>query len=338
MATIKDVAKTAGVSTTTVSHVINQTRFVRAETVEAVQKAIKSLNYSPSAVARSLKVNTTKSIGMLVTTSEAPYLAEIIHAVEEFCYLQGYSLFLCNTLNNPEKISNHLDMLTKKRVDGLLVMCSEYTQDSLDLLAKVNNIPTVVMDWGPKNPCTTEIHNHGFDGGYIATQHLIENGHKDIAVISGDRCKTISKSRFEGFSKAMTEAQLKINPDWVLEGDFEPEGGYECMRIILQQNVLPSAVFCFNDTMAMGAMCAITEAGMKIPDDISIIGYDNIHASRFYSPPLTTVHQSKRRLGVKAIENLLLLIKEKAEDRISHEPLEFYPELVVRKTVKQFVR
>lgn len=113
MATIKDVAKMAGVSTTTVSHVINKTRFVATETENVVLQAIKVLNYSPSAVARSLKVNTTKSIGMIVTTSETPYFAEIIHAVEEHCYRQGYSLFLCNTQNNPEKIRNHLDMLAK---------------------------------------------------------------------------------------------------------------------------------------------------------------------------------------------------------------------------------
>lgn len=113
MATIKDVAKMAGVSTTTVSHVINKTRFVAKETEEAVMQAIKNLKYSPSAVARSLKVNTTKSIGMIVTTSESPYFAEIIHAVEDHCYRQSYSLFLCNTQNDPEKIKNHLDMLAK---------------------------------------------------------------------------------------------------------------------------------------------------------------------------------------------------------------------------------
>ena len=111
MATIKDVAKHAGVSTTTVSHVINKTRFVAEDTTKAVWDAVKALNYSPSAVARSLKVNTTKSIGMIITTSESPYFAEVVLAVEEQCYRQGYSLFLCNTQNEPEKIQNHLDML-----------------------------------------------------------------------------------------------------------------------------------------------------------------------------------------------------------------------------------
>ncbi len=208
MATIKDVAKLAGVSTTTVSHVINKTRFVAEKTTQAVWDAISELNYSPSAVARSLKVNTTKSIGMIVTTSESPFFAEIILAMERHCYEMGYSLFLCNTQNDPEKIQNHLDMLMTKRVDGILVMCSEYTENSLALLNRTN-IPMVVMDWGQE--CDSDvIMDNSFIGGYLAAQHLIENGHKDIAVICGNLFKTVSKNRFQGFSKAMSEADLMI--------------------------------------------------------------------------------------------------------------------------------
>ena len=331
MATIKDVAKMAGVSTTTVSHVINKTRFVAQETESLVLQAIKDLNYSPSAVARSLKVNTTKSIGMIVTTSEAPYFAEIIHAVEEHCYRQGYSLFLCNTQNNAEKIKNHLEMLAKKRVDGILVMCSEYLPDSLNLLHSFENIPMVVMDWGP-NVHTDIILDNSFDGGYLATKHLIENGHKYIGIIAGELTKTTAKTRYEGFIHAMKEAGLTVNPNWVMEGFFEPEDGYECMNKILSQDNLPTAVFCCNDLMALGAISAIGEKGLRVPENISIIGYDNIHASRFYSPPLTTVHQSKSRLGVQAVNLLFERINHKSDQK---EKIEIYPELVVRKSVKK---
>ena len=331
MATIKDVAKMAGVSTTTVSHVINKTRFVAQETESLVLQAIKDLNYSPSAVARSLKVNTTKSIGMIVTTSEAPYFAEIIHAVEEHCYRQGYSLFLCNTQNNSEKIKNHLEMLAKKRVDGILVMCSEYLPDSLNLLHSFENIPMVVMDWGP-NVHTDIILDNSFDGGYLATKHLIENGHKYIGIIAGELTKTTAKTRYEGFIHAMKEAGLTVNPNWVMEGFFEPEDGYECMNKILSQDNLPTAVFCCNDVMALGAISAIGEKGLRVPEDISIIGYDNIHASRFYSPPLTTVHQSKSRLGVQAVNLLFERINHKSDQK---EKIEIHPELVVRKSVKK---
>ena len=333
MATIKDVAKMAGVSTTTVSHVINKTRFVAKETEEAVMQAIKSLKYSPSAVARSLKVNTTKSIGMIVTTSESPYFAEIIHAVEDHCYRQGYSLFLCNTQNDPEKIKNHVEMLAKKRVDGLLVMCSEYTQHSLDVLSGFSSVPMVVMDWGP-NVDTDIIEDNSFTGGYIATKHLIDCGHKAIGLIAGELDKTTAKTRYEGFVKAMNEDNLPIHENWILEGFFEPEDGYECMNKILSQDSLPTAVFCCNDVMALGAISAITEKGLRVPDDISIIGYDNIHSSRFYAPPLTTIHQSKSRLGAQAVNLLFERIANKDNNNHEKHRIAIHPELVLRKSVR----
>lgn len=333
MATIKDVAKMAGVSTTTVSHVINKTRFVAKETEEAVMQAIKNLKYSPSAVARSLKVNTTKSIGMIVTTSESPYFAEIIHAVEDHCYRQSYSLFLCNTQNDPEKIKNHLDMLAKKRVDGLLVMCSEYTSHSLDILSNAADIPMVVMDWGP-NTDTDVIEDNSFTGGYIATKHLIDCGHKAIGLIAGELDKTTARTRYEGFVKAMNEANLPIHENWIMEGFFEPEDGYECMNKILVQDSLPTAVFCCNDVMALGAISAITEKGLRVPDDISIIGYDNIHSSRFYAPPLTTIHQYKSRLGAQAVNLLFERIANKDNDSHEKHRIAIHPELVLRKSVR----
>lgn len=332
MATIKDVARLAGVSTTTVSHVINQTRFVAEDTTKAVLEAVKQLNYSPSAVARSLKVNTTKSIGMIITTSEAPYFAEIVLAVEEYCYNHGYSLFLCNTQNEPEKIKNHFDMLLKKRVDGILVMCSEYRENAFALF-KSTNVPMVIMDWGPNEDQSDRIIDHSLEGGYLAARHLIESGHKDIAIIAGYLYKTTAKARYDGFVKAMQEAGLPIRSEWVLENDFQPEGGYESMNYILKQDKLPTAVICGCDMMALGVISAITEKGLQVPQDISIIGYDNIHSSRFFAPPLTTIHQSKVRLGEMALE--LLLERIKNNDSV-HTPkvLEFYPELVVRKSVR----
>ncbi len=332
MATIKDVAKLAGVSTTTVSHVINKTRFVAEDTSKAVWDAVSALNYSPSAVARSLKINTTKSIGMIITTSEAPYFAEIVLAVEDYCYREGYSLFLCNTQNDPEKIQNHLDMLIKKRVDGILVMCSEYTENSLALF-NGTNVPMVVMDWGPNDGKSDRIIDHSFDGGYLATRHLIENGHKDIAIIAGNLFKTTAKARFDGFVKAMNEANLLVRPEWICENDFEPEAGYESMNQLLRLAEKPTAVVCACDTIALGAISAIGEKGLSVPHDISVIGYDNIHSSRFYSPPLTTVHQSKTRLGTMALQVLLERIQD---SDAPHQPktLEFYPELVIRQSVR----
>lgn len=333
MATIKDVAKLAGVSATTVSHVINKTRFVAEDTAKAVWDAVAALNYSPSAVARSLKMNSTKSIGVIITTSEEPYLAEIILAIESRCYEQGYSLLLCNTQNQPEKIQNYLDMLTAKRVDGILVICSEYTQDA-KLLFNGINIPMVVMDWGKDDGKSDLIVDNGREGGYLATTHLIENGHKKIALITGALEKTIVKQRYEGFLQAMSEFGLEVRQEWILNGNFEAEGGFECMKHLLSQADKPTAVFCFNDTMALGAISAVNAAGLQVPQDISVIGYDNIHASAFYPPPLTTIHQSKKRFGREALALLLQRI-QKNEEAEAPKILEFHPELIVRQSVRR---
>lgn len=332
MATIKDVAKLAGVSTTTVSHVINRTRYVAESTQKAVWSAVEQLNYSPSAVARSLKVNSTKSIGMIVTTSQAPYFAEIILAVENYCYQQGYSLLLCNTQNHFEKIRDNLEVLAKKRVDGVLVMCSEYTVDSLDLLENFSMLPMVVMDWGPNNPKTDIIHDNSFTGGYLATKYLLTCGHRQIAIISGDLNKTTAQARYQGFLSALAEQGITAKSEWIKEGHFEPEDGYECMQQILALSERPTAIFCCNDTMALGAMSAINQAGLSVPNDFSVIGYDDIHSSRYYSPPLTTVHQSKVRLGQMAIDLLLQRIEDKSRTPAT---IQMQPELVIRKSVKK---
>ncbi|BAK11157.1 HTH-type transcriptional repressor PurR [Pantoea ananatis AJ13355] len=169
MATIKDVAKRAGVSTTTVSHVINKTRFVAEDTREAVWEAIRELHYSPSAVARSLKVNHTKTLGLLATSSEAPYFAEIIEAVENHCFDKGYTLILGNAHNDLQKQRAYLSMMAQKRVDGLLVMCSEYPDDLLQMLEANRNIPMVVMDWGESRADFTDtVLDNAFQGGYLA--------------------------------------------------------------------------------------------------------------------------------------------------------------------------
>ncbi|MCL2892214.1 HTH-type transcriptional repressor PurR [Brenneria tiliae] len=331
MATIKDVAKRAGVSTTTVSHVINKTRFVAEETRAAVRTAIKELHYSPSAVARSLKVNHTKSIGLLATSSEAPYFAEIIEAVENSCYAKGYTLILCNSHNNLDKQRAYLSMLAQKRVDGLLVMCAEYPPELLAMLKDYRNIPMVVMDWGQAHSDFTDtIIDNAFEGGYMAGRYLIERGHRDIGAIPGIQERNTGSGRYLGFLKALKDADIQIHDEWIVQGDFEPESGYKAMQQILAQKHRPTAVFCGGDIMAMGAICAADELGLRVPQDISVIGYDNIRHSRFFTPALTTIHQPKERLGQSAFAMLLDRITSKREDA---QTIEVHPSLIERRSV-----
>jgi len=331
MATIKDVAKRAGVSTTTVSHVINKTRFVAEETRNAVWQAIQELHYSPSAVARSLKVNHTKTLGLLATSSEAPYFAEIIEAVEHHCFERGYTLILGNAHNDLQKQRAYLSMMAQKRVDGLLVMCSEYPDDLLKMLEENRNIPMVVMDWGESRADFTDtVLDNAFQGGYLAGRYLIERGHRDIGAIPGQLERNTGGGRHAGFLKALEEAGIAVRSEWIVQGDFEPESGYQAMQQILQQKQRPTAVFCGGDIMAMGAICAADEMGLRVPQDISVIGYDNVRNARYFTPALTTVHQPKAQLGEKALEMLLDRITSKREES---QTIEVHPALIERRSV-----
>ncbi|WP_413477718.1 HTH-type transcriptional repressor PurR [Vibrio hibernica] len=332
MATIKDVARIAGVSTTTVSHVINKTRFVAEATQERVMAAVTELNYAPSAVARSLKCNTTNTIGMLVTQSTNPFFAEVVEGVESYCYRQGYTLILCNTGGLVEKQRDYIRMLAGKRVDGLLVMCSDLDDELRIMLDGHPDIPKVVMDWGPETSKADKIIDNSEEGGYLATRYLINNGHTDIACLSGHFEKMACKERISGCKRALAEAGLTLPEGWLLEGNFECDTAVIAADKILAMDKKPSAVFCFNDIMALGLMSRLQEKGMKIPEDISIIGYDNIDLSAYFSPPLTTIHQPKRRVGKTAVEILLERIKDKDHAK---QVFEMFPELVERSTVKK---
>jgi LacI family transcriptional regulator, purine nucleotide synthesis repressor len=331
MATIKDVAKQAGVSTTTVSHVINKTRFVAEPTAELVWQAIKQLNYSPSAVARSLKVNQTHTLGLLSTSVEAPYWAEIIEAIEKKCYQHGYTLILANAHNDLEKQRAYLSMLAQKRVDGLLVMCAEYPPALLQMLESHRNIPMVVLDWGKsQGDFTDTILDNAFEGGYLAGSYLIQRGHHKIGCIPGQIARNTGGGRLEGFKQALLDANLTVNQQWIVQGDFEPESGYQAMKTILAQPNLPTAIFCGGDAMAMGAICAINEHGLTVPKDISIIGYDNLRNARYFTPALTTVHQPKIELGERALEMLLDRIVNKRENP---QTIEIHPNIIERNSV-----
>ncbi|PJC88076.1 transcriptional repressor PurR [Vibrio sp. HA2012] len=331
MATIKDVARLAGVSTTTVSHVINKTRFVAESTQDKVMAAVKELNYAPSAVARSLKCNTTRTIGMLVTQSTNPFFAEVVDGVESYCYRQGYTLILCNTGGIYEKQRDYIRMLAEKRVDGMLVMCSDLTCELQEMLDSHPNIPKVIMDWGPESSASDKIIDNSEEGGYLATKYLIENGHKNIYCLSGQLAKAICKERILGYKRALSDAGMPFDESKIIEGNFECDTAVEAADTILALDDKPTAVFCFNDTMALGLMSRLQQKGMRVPDDISVIGYDNIDLAGYFSPPLTTIHQPKRRVGKTAFEILLERIKNKEHER---HVFEMQPEIVIRDSVK----
>lgn len=332
MATMKDVAKLAGVSTSTVSHVINKTRFVSEEISERVNKAAKELNYyAPSALARSFKVNRTKTIGMLVTTSTNPFFGEVVKGVERSCYQQGYSLILCNTEGDHQRMHESINTLLQKRVDGLILMCATLEGEHFDIFEHYADIPVVVMDWGPMQFTSDKIQDNSLRGGYMAAKYLIDAGHSEIGCITGPLDRIQAEMRYNGYLQAMDEAGFSVEPSWVAEADFECEGGYNAFSQLHANGALPSALVVANDMMAMGVINAANELGIQIPEQLSIIGYDDIHIAKFMSPSLTTIHQPKYRLGQAAVETLLTRLDEpETAPRI----IELEPTLVERNSVK----
>ncbi len=330
MSTMKDVARLAGVSTSTVSHVINNNRFVSEGVREKVEQAIRHLNYAPSALARSLKINQTHTIGMLLTTSSNPFYAEVVRGVEESCYQRGYSLILCNTAGDEERMNRSLETLMQKRVDGLLIMCTESHLPSADILNRYPSIPAVMMDWAPFEGRGDIIQDNALLGGELATQHLIDSGYTRIACIAGPQDKTPARMRLEGYRNAMTKSGRTILPGYVVNGDFEFQGGYNGMVELLALETPPEAVFTSNDAMAVGVYHALYQAGMQVPQQMAVMGYDDIELARYLTPPLSTIHQPKDALGELAIDTLLHRL---SNPDASQQTLVLTPELVVRGSV-----
>lgn len=317
----------AGVSTSTVSHVINKDRFVSDAVRDKVEAAIKTLNYAPSALARSLKINQTRTIGMLITASSNPFYSELVRGVERSCFERGYSLVLCNTEGDEQRMNSNLETLMQKRVDGLLLLCTETHQPSQEIMQRYPSIPTVMMDWAPFNGDSDLIQDNSLLGGDMATQYLINKGFTRIACITGPLDKTPARLRLEGYREAMTRAGLTIREGDEIESNFEFGGGFEAMQALLAMNERPQAVFIGNDAMAVGAYQALYQSGLKIPQDMAIVGYDDIELARYMTPPLSTIHQPKDELGELAID---VLIHRIAEPGLQQQRLQLTPILMER--------
>lgn len=327
MASIKDVALRAQVSTTTVSHVVNHTRFVSDKVRAEVEAAIRELGYVPSAVARSLKSNTTKTIGMLIPNCSNPYFAEIVRSVEDHCFGAGYTLILCNTDDDPHRQGVYLQVLSEKRIDGMIII-STGEDEALRRLLQGLPIPTVLLDREIDEVHCDLVETAHLQGGLMATQHLIDLGHRRIACLAGPADLNPSAQRIAGWRTALAQSGLTAQAqDLLWHSDFSSQGGFTTMQSILAAPQPPTAVFVCNDLMCIGALSAAHEAGVRVPQDMSLIGFDDIELARFASPALTTIAQPKHRIGVTAVDMLLERIQG---GRVQARQVLLQPELVVR--------
>ncbi len=331
MITIRDVAQHAQVSVTTVSHVVNQTRFVSDAARLRVQQAIAELRYVPSALARSLKSNRTHTIGMMIPNSSNPYFAEIIRGIEDTCFEAGFNVILCNSDDDPQKQSTYVRLLSEKQVDGLIVMSSGGDMELLDTL-RAAKMPQVVVDREIDDLEADLVEVNHEAGGFLATQHLLQLGHQRIACIAGPQGLSSARQRVEGYKRALQEAGVAVDRKLLRSGDFTSAGGHAAMTSLLESASVrpqPTAVFASNDLMAIGAVCAAASHGLRLPQDISVIGFDDIALAAFSNPPLTTVVQPKHQTGALAARLLLERIAKPGR-ALQREILQ--PSLVVRQS------
>ena len=333
MATIREVAESAGVSYATVSHVINNTRVVTQETRERVLAAMSALNYRPNALARSLRQGKTNSLGLVLPDSANPFFAEISRSIEDAAFKKGYSVFLCNTELDTQRELFYVDVLSKKQVDGIIFVAAGDQADSLDFLLR-QNMPVVMIDRDLPNVEVDAVLTDHQLGGRLATQHLIQLGHKRIACIAGPSSITPSAERLTGYRKALEEAGLSYDERLIMRGDYHAQSGMDITHAILKLEPRPTAIFALNDLMALGALRAAAEAGYSVPRDLAVVGYDDLELARFTNPPLTTIAQPKKEIGAQAVN---LLVDRIALKSRSPSRLVLAPELIVRRSTQPLI-
>lgn len=327
MATIKDVAALAGISYTTVSHVVNKTRPVSERVRLKVEAAIAELDYVPSAVARSLKAKTTATIGLLVPNSLNPYFAELARGIEDYCERNNYCVILCNSDDDPDKQRNYLRVLLEKRVDGLIV-ASTGGDDSLASGLLAVRTPMVIVDREIAGVETDRVRIDHEEGAYLATRHLLELGHRAIAFIGGPLDNSVAQLRLAGYRRALRQAKVKVSASSVLASDFTSTGGYRAAAQLLEGE-RPTAIFASNDLLGIGALRAAAERDIRVPGELSVIGFDDIQMSRYVYPALTTVGQSILQLGETAAE---LLLRRLATPELALDQRIVIPSIVLRES------
>ena len=309
MTTIRDVAERAGVSTTTVSHVVNRTRKVDPRTAARVLTAIDELGYRPNALARSMRRGRTHTVGIVVPDIANPFFGDLARSLEDHMFERDYSAIICNSDGDATKEARYLDVLLSKKVDGLLLIAASHTHDGLGWLSR-QGPPTIVVDRELDEPSVSQVMVENRRGGYLAGRHLLELGHQDIAVIAGPGGLGTSARRLEGFRDALTEAGVELPEARIFRGDFRAASGRAAIDGWIRQAPPPTAVFAENDLMAVGALSAAHAAGLEVPDDLSVVGFDGIAFGADVTPPLTTVSQSTDDVAAAAIELLFERLRD----------------------------
>lgn len=323
--TIKDVARLAGVSTATVSRALKQPEKVSAETRERVTRAVEEVNYTPNALARSLRTRETKTVILVVRDIANPFYLEIFGGVERQAHDLGYSVLMGNTRDDPERERLYVEMVHARHADGLILMTGKLPPD---LIEQAHRLPPMVVALEYlKDAGLPTIKVDNVQAARRAVEHLISLGHRRIAHISGPVPEILSVDREAGYRLALHKANIEIDEMWIARGDFSARSGHRAMHQILAADPCPTAVFAANDEMAIAAINELDARDIRVPRDVSVIGFDDISFARAYNPALTTIRQLRTEIGRQA---MLLLVDVIAGKPVSSDPIVIPTELVVR--------
>lgn len=335
---IKDIAKAAGVSHSTVSRALGDSPLVSAETRVRIQELAREMGYSPDAQARSLVMGRTRTIGLVVTTITDPFIAEIVQAIESTAHDDGYSVILASSNDQSEREIAAVEMLQSKRVDGVIVTSSRVGalyQDHLNRLG----VPVVLVNSHRQQlgPYTFSISVDNRHGACLATQHLIRLGHRRIGYVTGAADHSDDLERQAGYAQALAKADIVLDESLIVSGTGRVGGGQRSLPLLMDVDEPPTAVFCYNDMTAIGVLCAARQASLSVPGDLAVVGFDDIPFASLIDPPLTTVAQPIRKMGKRAVKMVLDLIGDgdPAHAKVSNVVMQ--GKLVVRQSSRAMV-
>ncbi|SCY00347.1 LacI family DNA-binding transcriptional regulator [Alkaliphilus peptidifermentans] len=326
MNSIKDVAKLASTSITTVSRVINNNGYVKEETRQRVLEAVRELEYKP--LERTDLEKETKAIGLIVPNIENPFFGKVAKYIGKAANQYNYNILLFNIDISENLKDDFLLDLMEKRVDGLIYASSQRCLEAINK-AKEKNIPFVLLDREVKNEKISTVFIDNNYGAFLATEHLIKLGHRNIAYIGGPIDMEVSNKRKEGYMKALNEYGINIDKSLVAYGNYKMQSGYDCMNKLYIDNKGITGVIAANDLMAIGALNYLNRSGVKVPDEIAIVGFDNIEMSESIIPSLTTIEYPIERMSERVIDLILKQIKDK---NTNVEMVTLYPKLLVRES------
>ena len=329
--TIETVAKMAGVSISTVSRVLSGTVTVSAQKMLAVETAAAKLGYVPSVLAQGLASGRSKTIGVVTQSLDSPYYGVMLRGIEDELDLVGYAPMVLSGRWNAKEEAKCIEILRSRRVDGIIVLAGRIADTALAACA--STLPTVVTNRSLSAPGLFSIDTDNYRGGLEATEFLIESGHQRIAFITGDPEHADANERQRGYRAALDAAGIRFDPKLVVPGDFHELSGLRAVDELLVKRIQFSAIFAANDQMISGAALGLHRRGLRIPDDISLVGYDDLPGSQYMLPPLTTVRQPGFDMGRHAAKAMMQLIAGETPTAVV-----LYPQLVPRESTRRLSR